>query len=325
MAIAASPMDALQIRSLQDPLGRRPRKVRVSLTEACNFRCFYCMAPDAIAPHDPRALPPEAIASIVANLARFGIDAVRLTGGEPTMRREFPEIVRAIGAIPGITRGLTTNGQFLERHVPDLVEAGFTSVNISVDSLDEVRFRSITRGGDLGRVLAGLRSARDAGMRTKVNCVVARGVNDDEIENFHDFSIREHVEVRFLELMRIGPARDEHARRFVTASEIVQRLQERSPLLAVDAPADSTAFLRRSAAGARLGFIASESQPFCTGCSRLRLSSRGFLRACLFKEDGLPLLGVPLEQYAELLGRVFAMKPVSRLSEIPQPMNQIGG
>lgn len=311
---------------IRDALGRVFRKLRVSLTEACNYRCFYCMPKEAAPEREAGLITPGELGSIVEGLLPFGIEALRLTGGEPLLRRGFPDFAEVLSPFSERLRlGLTTNGQFLAHHVPHLVRCGFRSVNISLDSLRDGRFRAITAGGDLGIVLAGLRASRDAGLETKVNCVVARGTNDDELADFHDFALREKVEVRFLELMRVGPGRDRHAERFVPASEMLERLESRSPLVVLDHDPDATAFRRRSRDGARLGFVASESRPFCRNCSRLRLSARGELRSCLFRDDATALRGVPASDYGRLVSQVAGLKPEGRLPEVERPMHRTGG
>ena len=170
-----------------------------------------------------------------------------------------------------------------------------------------------------------LLAAKERGFPVKVNCVLVRGANDDEVEDFLAFSARHGIPVRFLEYMKIGPQRGQHDALFVPAGEVIERLRQRHELVPVDADADATAFSFRTADGAEVGFIASESRPFCATCSRLRLTARGHLRACLMSEDGRDLRGVPREQYADVLADVMAMKPTGRIEEIAQPMHEIGG
>lgn len=311
--------------ALVDKHGRRLRKLRVSLTEACDLRCVYCMPEHATFARRDELLSPDEIVEIVADLACLGIEAVRITGGEPTLRPEFAEIAERICGIPGLRVGLTTNGSRLARHAASLAGWGMHGANVSLDSLDPDNFRRMARGGDLEKVLEGIRAARDAGLVVKINTVVMRGMNDHELEAFHDFSVVEGVEVRFLELMRIGEALPFFEERFVPASEMLRRLERHSPLRQLAAEDDATAFLRVSQSGAALGFIASESVPFCGGCSRLRLSAKGTLRACLFKEDGISLRGVSRSDLPAVLAQVADLKPEGRLPSIAQAMHTIGG
>jgi GTP 3',8-cyclase len=311
--------------ALVDKHGRRLRKLRVSLTEACDLRCVYCMPEHAVFARRDELLSPTEIVDIVADLADLGIEAVRITGGEPTLRPEFAEIAERICGIPGLRVGLTTNGSRLAQHAASLAGWGMHGANVSLDSLDPDNFRRMARGGDLEKVLEGIRAARDAGLVVKINTVVMRGMNDHELEAFHDFALTEGVEVRFLELMRIGEALPFFEERFVPASEMLRRLDNHSPLRELSVEDDATAFLRVSQAGAAIGFIASESVPFCGGCSRLRLSAKGMLRACLFKEDGVSLRGVARADLPGILRRVAELKPAGRLPSIAQAMHAIGG
>jgi GTP 3',8-cyclase len=166
---------------------------------------------------------------------------------------------------------------------------------------------------------------REAGFPVKVNVVLIRGANDGEVEDFADFSASHGIPVRFLEYMKIGPERHRHDELFVPAAEVIDRLRQRYRLTPIQDDADATAFSFRTDEGGEIGFIASESRPFCDTCSRMRLSARGRLRACLMSEDGVDLRGVPPERYPEMLGIVMPMKPYHRLAEIAQPMNEIGG
>ncbi|HLT48325.1 MAG TPA: GTP 3',8-cyclase MoaA [Rubricoccaceae bacterium] len=310
---------------LTDPHGRRIRKLRVSLTDVCNFRCTYCMPANVRFQPSATLLPPEALVAMVDGLVEAGIREVRLTGGEPLARREFREIAAGVAALPLDKLGLTTNGYWLSRHLAFLDEIGCRHVNVSLDSLRPDRFEAITRTPFFDRVLGAVLEAKAMGFPVKVNVVLLRGANDDEVEDFVAFSAAHGVPVRFLEYMKIGPQRGRHDGLFVPAGEVIERLRLRHALTPVEAEADATAFSFRTGDGAEVGFIASESRPFCATCSRLRLSARGRLRACLMSEAGRSLVGVPREDYPEVLAEVMAMKPTGRLPEIAQPMHEIGG
>ena len=308
-----------------DPHGRILRKLRISLTEACNFRCVYCMDPSVVNPVEADLLPASEIRRIAGILVDGGIEAIRLTGGEPTLRRDFAAIVEALADLR-IEKGITTNGQLLSFHAARLAQAGFLSANVSLDSLDPDNFRRIARGGDLRKVLAGIEACREAGILVKVNCVVQRGWNDHEIEAFHDYSVVTGIEVRFLELMRIGPARADHARTHLPSSEIRRRLEDHAgALVPADSRLDSTVRRWMTPAGAVLGIMESESLPFCGSCSRLRLSSRGDLHPCLFREEGVSLVGASPEQIEDRIRSIAHLKPVDRITETSRPMNRIGG
>ena len=320
---APASMELLPV--LTDPHGRRIRKLRVSLTDVCNFRCTYCMPLGVRFAPSATLLPPDVLVGMVAGLVGEGIAEVRMTGGEPLARREFRAVAAGIAALPLRRLGLTTNGFGLDAHLDFLAGIGCTSLNVSLDSLRPETFAAITRTPFFDRVLRSVLRAREMDFAVKVNAVVIRGANDAEVEDFVGFSARYGIPVRFLEVMKIGPERAEHAARFVPASETMARIAEHHGLLPIAAEPDATAFSFRTEHGAEIGFVASESRPFCATCSRLRLSSRGMLRACLMSEAGLSLVGVPRRDYADVLAAVLPMKPAGRLPEIAQPMYEIGG
>lgn len=310
---------------LVDAHGRQMRKLRLQLTDACNFRCFYCMPEDArFLPHKT-LLTPDEIEAIVAALAAYGLREVRLTGGEPTIRPEFDEIVARLGRLGLAKLALTTNGVRLQEKLDVLAAHGLTHVNVSLDSLRPERFATITRTPHFARVYDGILAAKARGFHVKINVVSARYANDDELEDYVRFSEEHGIPVRFLELMRIGPKHAEHAALFVPAAELIEKLQTLRGLTPVVARRDATAFSYRTERGGEIGFIASESRPFCGDCSRLRLSATGWLRACLFSEAGLPLRGVPTARYPEILAQVIGMKPTGRIAHIDQAMHGIGG
>ncbi|MDP2361866.1 MAG: radical SAM protein [bacterium] len=311
---------------LVDSHGRRLRKLRVSLTESCNLRCFHCMKEDLpVAP--PFAwLPPDELEGIVARLAALGIDQVRLTGGEPTLRPELREIVARLGRLPLRRLGITSNGVLLAPLLPELQAAGLGNLNLSLDSLDAATFARISGSPDHALVLRTLDQAIALGLETKLNVVLFRGLNDHEAPALVRFAEERGVAVRFLELMRIGPDQATNRRYFVSAAETLSLLRrEGFRLRRRRAPADATALEYRTADGGRLGFIASETRPFCAACSRLRLSAAGVLRACLMREEGICLRGLADGDWPAVLRQVLAWKPQSRPSHIGQPMVRIGG
>jgi GTP 3',8-cyclase len=311
--------------SLTDGLGRGIRKLRVSLVEACNFRCFYCM------PDEPRFSPFSALLradeliGICRELNRLGITQVRLTGGEPTLRRDFRNIVLGLSALPLEKLGLTTNGLLLDEQLDFLADTACRHINISVDSLRPDRFDGITRSSEFERVRRNVLEAARRGFRVKINVVVCRGTNEDELLDFVEFSAAHGVPVRFLELMRIGPRHREFATMFVPADEMIAALGARHTLTPAAVDADSTSFVFRTGHGAEVGFIASESKPFCGTCSRLRLSATGHLRACLMSERGISVRGLPADRLQHVVAAVLAMKPDGRLPHVEQAMYQIGG
>ncbi|MDP2360476.1 MAG: GTP 3',8-cyclase MoaA [bacterium] len=311
---------------LLDPAGRRIRKLRVSLTDACQFRCFYCLpATPRFLPHQ-RLLPAAELIELVGRLAELGIDELRLTGGEPTLRPELLEIVRGLARLPIAKLGMTTNAQRLEPLLPALRGAGLHGVNISLDSLRPETFARITGGRQPAQVLAAARAARDQGLQVKLNVVLFRGLNDGEVPDFLRLAEAEGVTVRFLELMRIGVASQRQPALFIPADEVIATLRAAGERLTpLPGPPDATSFDYATAGGGRIGFIASESRPFCAGCSRLRLSATGFLRACLMSGDGLDLRGLPPAELLAALARVLAMRPLDRIAQVDEVMARIGG
>ncbi len=310
---------------LQDTHGRHIHKLRVQLTDACNFRCFYCM------PEGTRFLPthelltPSEIIQICSTLNTLGVDEIRVTGGEPTVRPEFSEIMTGLANIPWRKFGLTSNGYLLADKLSFLQDIGCHSLNISLDSLEESNFNAITRRPHFHKVIAAIIQAAKMGFTVKVNAVIAKGYNDHELHNFILFAEEHGVEVRFLELMKVGPSIASHAEQFISADEMIHVILNGVELTAVTSSIDSTSFGFQTQRGAHIGFIASESKPFCGSCSRLRLTAKGNLRACLFSEAGIDLRKRPLLDYPEILREVMQMKPTGRLEAVGQSMNQIGG
>jgi cyclic pyranopterin phosphate synthase len=315
-----------------DPHGRILHKVRVQLTDACNFRCFYCMPAKIRFTPSADLLSSQEFVTICSNLVDFGVDEMRVSGGEPTLRRDFEKIILGLSRLRLLRLGLTTNGFFLKDKLPFLTTTRCRHINVSLDSLRRERFRTITKTDYFDETYAAVLQAKQMGFYVKVNVVLLKGYNDDEVFDFVDFSARYGIEVRFLELMKIGPAapigghcRVDQARLFISAREAIAKIEERQTLTPQSVNRDSTSFNFDTSSGARIGFIASESQPFCGFCSRLRLTATGRLRACLMSEAGVDLRGRPKDEYPRLLHSVMGMKPAGRIDHIRQPMYQIGG
>ena len=272
-----------------------------------------------------RYLAPKELIRVCSLLVDEGLEQIRITGGEPTLRKEFKEIMSGLAALPLKKLGLTSNGFWLHQHLDFLKEIGCRHINISLDSLDPKRFKQITKVDGLGRALESMRRARDLGMEVKVNNVVMKGINDDEIESFVQFADQESVEVRFLELMRIGQACNDQRDMFVSAQNILDRVNQVAALDREEREADSTSFNFLTPNGGSVGFIASETMPFCSSCSRLRLSADGYLRACLMLDKGFSLKGLADHEISEAAKKVIHFKPFERVVEVAQDMNQIGG
>lgn len=313
------------MKTLTDQYGRTIRKLRVSLTDKCNLRCHYCMPVDATFMSEDRYLSPAEYESFVAELVGYGLEEVRLTGGEPLVRKSFEEIADRLGALPLKKLGLTTNGILLKKFLPVLKRNRIHHLNVSLDSLRPETFRRITNGNRLPAVLEGIEAAVNEGFHVKINVVAMKGVNDEEFPDFVELAEHLGVEVRFLELMRIGFALKEQEHQFISAGEILRRLQDRYTFRPQSREKDSTSVNYVTTSGAEIGFIASESQAFCGQCSRWRLSADGILRACLLKDDGLSVRGTSAEEREAIYQRVLGMKPGLRPKEVAHQMNAIGG
>nr|WP_314619552.1 radical SAM protein [uncultured Pseudomonas sp.] len=268
-----------------DRQGRRFRNLRVSLTAACNYACSYCV-PDGkrlVAAQDE--LPAEALARGVAYLIETaGIERLRITGGEPLVSPRLDAFLAAVARLDLEDISLTTNGQLLSRKLPQLHAAGIRRLNVSLDTLDPQAFRRIARGGDLASVLAGMDQAQGMGMRIKVNMVPMRGQNLDQVLPMLDYCLERGYELRFIELMRMGHlARDHNAflQQFVGLDHLLAVIGQAHDYQQAQAPLDATALRYQIPGKGHFGVIANESVPFCRSCSRLRLSSTGWLHGCL--------------------------------------------
>jgi cyclic pyranopterin phosphate synthase len=273
---------------LVDAWGREIKSVRISVTDKCNFRCTYCMPAEGLEwLGRDEILSFEEIARLVGVLARLGVDEVRLTGGEPLIRRELPTLVGMLSAIEGVRDlSLTTNGVLLDRFAGPLVEAGLQRLNVSLDSLNHVRFAEITRRDALDAVLRGLEEAeRYPELRPiKVNCVAVKGFTETEVPALAELARRKPYVVRFIEFMPLDADEAWREDDVLTGAEIRTIIEsEHGPLVELPAKASSTARRFRFADGAgELGFVNPVSEPFCSSCDRIRLTADGQLRTCLF-------------------------------------------
>ncbi len=267
----------------------------------------------------------EEISGITKILAALGIDEIRVTGGEPSLRPEFLQIVEDLSQLNLKKLGLTSNGFNLYKFLPVLKKTKCQHINFSLDGLNSKVFQKMTGSDTLKWVLKSLFAAKELDFKVKINAVVMRGFNDGEVESFVEFSAKYNVEVRFLELMRIGVARQNFEKHFVSAGEIISRLKRDWSLTLADSAPDSTSFSYYLNNGARIGFIASESRPFCGNCSRLRLAANGVLHPCLMVNSGVSLKGQTEEKIEQLLLEIMNKKPTGRIFDVDRTMNQIGG
>ncbi|HEX9017984.1 MAG TPA: GTP 3',8-cyclase MoaA [Anaerolineaceae bacterium] len=327
---------------LIDRFGRSITYLRVSVTDRCNFRCVYCMPAEGIPQRTHQSIMRyEEIAEVVRAAAEAGIHKIRLTGGEPLVRLDLPDLVRMIAAIPGITDiSLTTNGFLLERMAASLKDAGLTRINVSLDTLDPEKFRRITRGGSFETTWRGIQAAEKLGLiPIKINVVAMRGVNDDEWLDLARLSVEHGWNVRFIELMPVknqqawGPGFPNPADTFISIAEIMKTLE---PLglekIARDAYFGPAQEYRIAGGKGKLGFISPLSDHFCQDCNRLRLTADGNLRPCLLQDIEVPFLdalraGEPVLPYIQ---QAIDSKPSGHEIEqhhLPtlRTMMQIGG
>jgi cyclic pyranopterin phosphate synthase len=326
---------------LRDSWGREIKSLRVSVTDKCNFRCRYCMPAEGLEWLErDELLSFEEIERLVRVLARMGVNEVRLTGGEPLVRRDLPTLVGMLAATPGVRDlSLTTNGVLLDRFAAPLVEAGLRRLNVSLDSLSHVRFAEITRRDALDRVLAGLAEAeRHPELRPiKVNCVAIKGFTEEEVPALAELARRKPYVVRFIEFMPLDADQAWRGDDVLTGGEIRALIEERWPLEELPAKASSTARRFRFADGAgEIGFVNPVSEPFCSTCDRIRLTADGQLRTCLFSRREWDLKtplrdGSSDERLEELIRFAVAHKELKHKINDPgfvrasRSMSQIGG
>lgn len=323
---------------MHDPFGRHITYLRLSLTDRCDLRCFYCLPRDH---RDFRSPPdwlnPLELARLVGQFARLGIRHVRLTGGEPLVRKEVVEISRAVGRVPGIDElSLSTNATRLDRFAPQLREAGISRINISLDSLDADTFRRIT-GGDVGKVLAGIDAAVAAGFAPiKLNMVVMRGINDHEVDAMVAYCMDKGLALRFIETMPIGQGGRAATEHYIGLDEIERRLAQvyrlRPAALRGSGPAR---YFQIDDSPSVIGFITPQSQHFCDSCNRVRLAVNGDLHLCLGQEDRVPLgamlrAGASDAELGAAIVAGIARKPErhefgEKPEQIVYPMSSLGG
>ena len=305
------------LEQLTDPFGRRIEYVRLSVTDRCDLRCFYCLPADYRGDDEPEGwLTFPEIERLIGAFVALGVRRVRLTGGEPLTRKGLPELARGLARIPGLLDlSLSTNAVGLTRHGPALRDAGIRRINVSLDSLRAERFQQITRG-KLDKVLDGLMTAKAAGFApVKINMVVMKGVNDDEIEDMVDFCIEHDFTLRLIETMPMGCTGRDAATHYLSLDEVKTRLQAHYDLVPGVMPGGGPARYFK-VAGTRLsiGFITPISQHFCETCNRVRLTADGTLYLCLGQEHKVefrPLLRQGISD-ADLLDEVraaIALKP----------------
>jgi GTP 3',8-cyclase len=328
---------------LVDPHNRRINYLRISITDRCNLRCRYCMPKEGISQFGPsEILSYEEILRIARLAVKMGINKVRLTGGEPLVRKDVTHLIRELSRLEGVRDlSMTTNALLLADFAAQLSRAGLKRVNISMDSLQPEKYREITRGGDLKRVWNGIEAARAAGISPlKINVVAMAGFNDLEIEDFARLTRREPFQVRFIEYMPIGLSSEWKPEHCVSCGEMKSRIEKIAPLVPLKEGGNGhggpARLFKFPGAPGEIGFISPVSDHFCGSCNRLRLTADGKLKTCLFSEeltDLKPLLrsGAGDDELADKLGETLRHKPLRHdpiggvMKRCHLPMVKIGG
>lgn len=273
---------------LRDKLGRPLRVLRISLTDRCNLRCGFCMPPDRTYKFTDNLMTPEEIEKIVRVFAKLGVKKVRLTGGEPLLRKDIVEIIEKIKKIEGIEDiALTTNGIFLKNKLRELKSAGLKRITVSVHALDQDINRKITnRNVNLKEVLEAVDLAKSFGFKVKVNSVIIRGVNDNQIIPLASYFKERNITIRFIEYMDVGTLNGWDYGKVFTAEEILKEMSKHFSFRPIPKKPNETALRFIYDDGGEFGIIASVTKPFCRGCDRIRLSADGKIYTCLFAEEG---------------------------------------
>ncbi|MBG9770561.1 GTP 3',8-cyclase MoaA [Bacillus vallismortis] len=307
-------------RQMLDKRNRPLRDLRISVTDRCNFRCTYCMPAELFGPDYPflkkeELLSFEELERLAALfVTRFGVEKIRLTGGEPLMRKDMPELIRKLARIPGVRDiAMTTNGSLLPVYAERLKEAGLKRVTISLDSLEDERFKKINgRGVSVSKVLEGIEAAKEAGLGVKINMVVQKGVNEKDILPMaRYFKEKGHI-LRFIEFMDVGNTNQWEKKDVMTKAEIIDLINGHMPVesIAPNYKGEVASRFRYLDGSGEIGVISSVSDAFCGSCNRARLSARGELFTCLFAASGFDLRA-PVRQelsddeLAEMIGTVW--------------------
>jgi cyclic pyranopterin phosphate synthase len=321
-----------------DRFGRSIHYLRISLTDHCNLRCIYCMPEDQTFRPNADLLQDDEIFKLAHLFASLGFDKIRLTGGEPTVRANIVEIVRGIASTPGIrSLSMTTNGVLLSRLAKPLKEAGLQRVNVSIDTLDPEKFRRLTRWGKLDDVWKGILAAEEAGMApVKLNAVIVKGYNEDDVVDLAALTTNRSWQMRFIEMMPFAGVTDLQTQQIITAAQIQEKIESEFGPLEATGKYDGEARIYRIRGGkGELGFISSVTMPFCSACTRARLTADGVLRMCLLREKEIDLLtpmrnGASEDDLRALILDGVWNKPwghglAEGLIPLNRAMNEIGG
>ncbi len=324
-----------------DPFGREVSYLRVSVTDRCDFRCVYCMCEDMTFLPKADLLTLEELDRMCSAFVGLGVRKLRITGGEPLVRRNILSLFRALGRL--LVTGeldeltLTTNGSQLPKYAHDLARAGVKRINVSLDTLDSDKFRAITRWGEMDKVMAGLEAARDAGLAVKINTVALKGVNEDELTDIVGWCGERGHDLTFIETMPIGDVGEARSDQYLPLSAVRRRLERDWTLNDIDFKSGGPArYVSVAETGRKVGFITPMTHNFCESCNRVRLTCTGTLYMCLGQEDFVDLR-TPLrasesdEPLIEAIHRAIAAKPkghdflIGRGAAVSRHMNVTGG
>lgn len=303
---------------LIDPYQRRIDYIRISVTDRCDLRCTYCLPEGFKDFEEPENwLSIDEILRVARVFGELGVSKIRLTGGEPLTRRNLPELVAGLTALPTVEDlSLSTNAVRLKKYAEPLAQAGLNRVNVSLDSLRPDRFAEITGGGKLEKVLAGLQAAKQFDLTpVKINMVVMKGVNDNEVEDLVAYCVEHGFTLRMIETMPVGSQGREASNQFISLEDVVRRLEERFELIPDIFPGAGPArYLRVAGSDTHIGLITPMSRHFCATCNRVRLTADGSLHLCLGQENSVqlrPMLraGVSDEELRQVIRDAIAMKP----------------
>jgi cyclic pyranopterin phosphate synthase len=331
------------MKALLDFHNRRINYLRISITDRCNLRCHYCMPKEGVSQFGhSEILRYEEILRLAALAVQKGITKIRITGGEPLVRKDAVQLIQQLSQLKGVQDlSLTTNAILLEEFAPALFQAGLKRVNISMDSLSPEKYREITRGGDLSRVWAGVEAARRAGLSPiKINVVAITGFNDGEILEFARLTMQDPFQVRFIEFMPIGVSSEWSPERYLSSREIKRRIESVYPLIPLNGGVNDhggpARLFKFPGARGEIGFISPISDHFCNSCNRLRLTPDGKLKTCLFSEEEMDLKqllrsGCSDEELGRKLDEAISTKPLRHgaigglMKRCHRPMVKIGG
>ena len=321
---------------LQDTYHRQVRDLRISVTDRCNFRCTYCMPFDEYEWIDRQEiLTYEEIARLATFFVHLGVDKIRLTGGEPLLRKDLEKLVGKLSSLLGVKDlCLTTNGSLLVEKAAALKAAGLKRINVSIDTLNPEKFKKMNKRGDLARVLEGVFAARSHGFtEIKINAVIERGVNDSDIIELVEFSRKHGFGIRFIEYMDVGNSNNWQSEKMVSKKEILETISARFPLREIGRREDGSApsvDYQFVDGGGDVGVIASVTEPFCSSCTRARLTADGKLVTCLFSETGHDLKallrsGASDGEIAELIAAIWRKRTDRYSDERLEAMNSSQG